>query len=187
MPTIYIILIGIVALIIIVLVIILVRSFSGKEGISDRGQPPEQPPEQPPILEQPKKQPRQPIDRVKDLFNQDMEDQGYEDAQSNSDSGFRQQKVLELKEQGRQECISAISEYEDKIADIDANIVKYTNALLMDTVEDFKAQKVKYQKNIERIKQMQTELNNETLKVYNSYCKGFAKWQKAIAEGLINN
>jgi len=182
MPTIFIILIAIVALIIIALVIILVRSVSG--GNKDKPDI-ETSISQSPITPKQMKQLKQPIDRVKDFLNQDMESQGYEDAQSNSDSGFKQQKVLELKEQGRQECISAISKYEDKIADLDANITIYTNAVLFDTVEKLKAQKVKYQKDIKRIEQMQTELSNDNLKVYASYGRGFAKWQKAIAEGLI--
>ena len=177
MPTIFIILIAIAAAVFVVMLIILAKSMQRRGGTEGAGSMI--------TLPVPPRQTKQPIDRVKDFFNQDMESQGYEDARSNSDTGFKQQKVLELKEQGRQECISAISEYEDRIAAAEANIIKYTNALLTDTVEDFKAQKAKYLKNIERIKQMQTELASDTLKVYTSYCRGFAKWQRAIAEGLL--
>ena len=181
MPTIFIILIAVAVLVFIVMAVILVKSISNKEGTGLEPHVNDEP-----LLPTPK-QPKLPIEKVKVFFNQDLENLGYAGAQSNSDTGFKQQKVLELKEQGKQECISAINEYEDKIADIDANIVIYTNAVLLDTVERLKAQKIRYQNDIVRITQMQAEFANDNLKVYASYCRGFARWQKAKAEGLIND
>ncbi|MDR2511738.1 MAG: hypothetical protein LBC89_04675 [Bacteroidales bacterium] len=184
MPTIFIVIIAIIALLVIVLVIILVKSISKRKGDSDT-----KPISEPVISSPPPSTPqsKQPIDEVICFLNQDLESKGYEDAFANNDATYRQKKLDELKAQCKQTCKSAITQYEKKIIDIDSQIKIYTRDGYLDSVERLEAQKAKYQKDIDQIKEMKDDLANDTFSIYASYIRGFAKQQRAIGEGLINN
>jgi FtsZ-binding cell division protein ZapB len=130
---------------------------------------------------------QRPIDRVIDFINQDMQTQGYKDAQTNNDKSTKEQKINELIQQGTLVCTSAIDEYKEKNKDITAEIDVCQSSGLLDTVVRLKAQKEKYDENIKSVEEIQKGIGNKELKVYASYIRGFEAFQIAIAEGLIKD
>jgi len=136
----------------------------------------------------PTSSPKQPIEKVRDFLDSDLEEQGYLDAQSNSENNVLQQKVVELKAKGKQICQSAIREYENRNIDIKAEITISTSAGLLDSVEKLKAQIEKNEKDIVRVEKiMGTDLLDDNMSVYVSYRRGFEKWKRAITEKLLTN
>ncbi len=133
---------------------------------------------------------QKPIDKVIEFINMNMENSGYENAKSNSNETFENEKITELRERGKQICRLAIIEYNEKIAEIDAAMDECHKTGLLNTEEKLKSQKKIYQEQyIKEIENINSELeNDEKFKektVFSSYRRGFAKWRRAIAEGLI--
>ena len=129
-----------------------------------------------------------PIEKVRDFLNSDMEEQGYLDAQSNSEDNNLKQKINELKAQGKQICKSAIEDYENNNIDIESDINIAKSAGFLDMVEKLKAQIEKNKKDIDRVKEiMKEDLLDDNMPVYASYRRGFEKWKRAISENLLTN
>lgn len=132
--------------------------------------------------------PKLPIEKVRDFLDSDLEEQGYLDAQSNSEDSALKQKIAELKTKGKQICQSAIREYENNNIDIEADIVISKSAGLLDSAEKLKAQIKKNEKDIERVEKiMGTDLSDDNMPVYVSYRRGFEKWKRAITEKLLTD
>jgi hypothetical protein len=121
-----------------------------------------------------------------------MENQGYEDAKNNNNENFESEKITELREIGKQVCRLAIIEYNEKISEIDVQIKECAKAGLLETKEKLEAQKNIFKEQyIKEIEKVNDEIKNDDefreKKVFSSYRRGFAKWRKAIAEGLIED
>ena len=132
--------------------------------------------------------PKQPIDKVRDFLDSDLEEKGYFDAQSNSEYSNLQKKINELKAQGKLLCDSAIENYEDENSEIKSNINGISSTGQLEVIEKLKAQIEKNQRGIKGVEEIKkTDLPNDNMPVYASYRRGFEKWRRAIAEKLLTN
>jgi hypothetical protein len=135
---------------------------------------------------------QRPIDKVIDFINENMENVGYKDAQTNNNENFENEKIAELRERGKQICGLAIIEYREKIAEIEVKIKECDKTGLFETKEKLESQKKifenQYIKEIEKINnEIEDDNKFKEKTVFSSYRRGFAKWRKASAEGLIED
>jgi len=135
---------------------------------------------------------KRPIDEVIEFINTDMTDLGYEDAKKNSDVTYEIEKIMELREIGKQKCDDAIREYKEEITKIEASTNECNKTGLLDTGEKLKARKkIIEEQYIIGVENIKTELNDDDKfkekAIFSSYRRGFARWRKAIAEGLVKD
>ncbi|MCS6991555.1 MAG: hypothetical protein NZL95_06795 [Chitinophagales bacterium] len=128
------------------------------------------------------------IDKIYSFLNRNYESMGYHDALTNSDLSNMANGIKILKNNVKIIIMKEISEYEKAIKDIDLKIDLLAKAGLDNTVQDLKKNKEKIMIDINRIKEIEDQINNDSGLFENvilSYERGFKQGLIAITKSEL--
>ncbi|MDR2119225.1 MAG: hypothetical protein LBP25_06800 [Tannerellaceae bacterium] len=127
-----------------------------------------------------------PVERVHEYLRRDYEKVGYEDAIANQDTAYKEQRLKEIKSGGTQLCEEIILKYNEDIEYLNVRIEIYKRDGLQDSEKEYTAKKTVYLQHIERIRNIQENLEKGEETIFDSYNRGFAKGQRAKGMELLN-
>ncbi|MCX7640728.1 MAG: hypothetical protein N2Z23_09860 [Pyrinomonadaceae bacterium] len=112
------------------------------------------------IIEKPRKNKINPLEKVFEFLQTDFEEMGYRDAinEAEAEDGIRNQRLNALRQDLRILIEHSILKIEEALSDIDTKITRATRNGLIDTVDNLRNERAKLSNELEKLKEMKTDI-----------------------------